>query len=188
MTGPKLSRGVSRLPSPGPSTNCPYGSVDLLAVDEDLLVLHLDGVAGLADHALDEILARVDGVDEDDDVAATRIRELDDALAEDRQPDAVAQLVDQDVVADLQGLEHRARGDLERLHQEGADEERQEERDRERLGILADRGLGLDGRPRHRPRLVVLGLAGDTGTAFRHARHDRGTVGRPPAGGVTLRP
>ena len=62
-----------------------------------------------------------------------------------------------------------------------------QERDRERLGILADGGLRLHGHPRRRPRPVVLGLAGDTGTAF----VTRGMIGngrQAASRGVTLRP
>src|SRR5262249_8125131 len=62
---------------PGALDEMAVGIVHLFAVDVDLLVLDLDRVAGLADHALDEVLARIDRVDEHDDVAATGILELD---------------------------------------------------------------------------------------------------------------
>src|SRR5437667_5907834 len=98
-----------------PVDEVPVRVVDLLVVHVDLFVADLDRVPRLTDDALDEILVRIHRVHEHDDVAAPRIRELHDALAEERQANPVAELVDEDVVADLQRRQHRSRGNLEGL-------------------------------------------------------------------------
>src|SRR5689334_14713382 len=66
--------------------------VDLLVVHVELLVLDLDDVTRLTDHPLDEVLLRIDRVDEDDDVAAPWVGELQHAFADQRNTDAVAEL------------------------------------------------------------------------------------------------
>src|SRR5581483_10970395 len=117
-----------------------------LAVDEELAVAQLDGLALGGDHALDEVLAAILGPDEHDDVAALGLaqpRELAQGALRERnlEPRAVDELVDEDVIADLEGRQHGARRDLERLHHERAQRERKQERRAERLDVLAPRGL-----------------------------------------------
>ena len=48
------------------------------------------------------------------------------------------ELVDEDVVADQQRVHHRARRDGERLHDERADDQREQDGDGDRLDVLAD--------------------------------------------------
>ena len=107
-----------------------------LAVDRELLVLVDDDVAADADHALDEVLRRIHRVAEHDDVAALRVAERDDLLLDDRQPDAVGELVDQDEVADLERRPHRRRRDLERLGHERAQQEHDQQDREEALRVL----------------------------------------------------
>jgi hypothetical protein len=58
--------------------------------------------------------------------------------------DPVGELADQDVVADLKRRLHGARGDLEGLDHEGADEERDEDRDENGLEVFT-KTAALDG-------------------------------------------
>src|SRR5204863_87307 len=99
-------------------------------VDEEFLVLVDDLVAGNADHALDVIERRVLRKAEHHHVASLRLPDIDDLLVDERDPDAVRELVDQDEVPDHQRRHHRARGNLEGLDQEGAKQEN-DEKDRE---------------------------------------------------------
>ena len=91
------------------------------AVEVDDAVAEMDAVAGDADGALDEEEIRLAGLEEDDDVAA-----LDVAIEGERRPlgwRGEGDAVDEDVVADEEGVDHRGRGDLEVLEDEGHDEE-----------------------------------------------------------------
>ena len=91
------------------------------AVEVDDAVAEMDSVAGDADGALDEEEIRLAGLEEDDDVAA-----LDVAIEGEGRPlggRGEGDAVDEDVVADEEGVDHRGRGDLEVLEDEGHDEE-----------------------------------------------------------------
>lgn len=91
------------------------------AVEVDDAVAEVDAVAGDADGALDEEEIRLAGLEEDDDVAA-----LDVAIEGEGCPlsgRGEGDAVDEDVVADEEGVDHRGRGDLEVLEDEGHDEE-----------------------------------------------------------------
>ena len=60
------------------------------------------------------------------DVSPRRLSPLDYHLLKGVwQAQAIEELVDQNMIADLQGRQHRARRDLERLHDEAADEDGQ---------------------------------------------------------------
>src|SRR5574340_212590 len=106
------------------------------AVDGELLVAILDDVAADADHALDEVLRRVERVLEHDDVAALRIGDRDHLAVDDRQPDPVGELVHQDEIADGERRPHRRRRDLERLDDERAQQEHGEQHREERFRVL----------------------------------------------------
>ena len=98
-------------------------------VDDQLPVGQLDVVAGQRDDALDEVGLAVLGELEDGDLAALG------------HPEAVDQLVHEQVVADEQRGDHRPRGDLEGLDDERADDERQPDGDDDRLDVLAESDL-----------------------------------------------
>src|SRR6266496_25353 len=68
------------------------------AIHRELLVLIHDLIAGQPDDALDEILRRIDRIAKDDHVATLRVAEGDDLLLDDRESDAVGELVHQDEV------------------------------------------------------------------------------------------
>ena len=82
-------------------------------VDDGPAVDGLEGVAGQGDHPLDELLRPVLGELEDRHVSALGGR---------ARP-AVAQLVDEDVVADEERRDHRSGRDSERLDDEDAEDE-----------------------------------------------------------------
>src|SRR5688572_27558343 len=98
-----------------------------LAVHRELLVAVFDGVAADADDPLDEILRRIHRVPEHDDIAMLRIAKRDDFPLEDRQPEPVGELVDQDVVADDERGPHRRRRDAERLGEKRPQQEHDQE-------------------------------------------------------------
>src|SRR6267143_363660 len=106
------------------------------AVDEEFLVLVGDLVAGNADHALDVIERRILRKTKHHHVAALGLPDVDDFLVDERDPDAVGELVDQDEIPDYQRRHHRARGNLERLDQERAQQENDENDREETLRIL----------------------------------------------------
>jgi len=121
-------------------------------------------VAGQADHALDVVDVRMLRIDEDHHVAA-----LGGPLPElvhfpgvgERDPQPVAHLVDEDEVADEQRGDHRARGDVEGLEEEGAEEERHQDGAADGLGVLAHRPLAGKGQVLVQGRVEsVAGLDG----------------------------
>jgi hypothetical protein len=93
------------------------------AVEVDDAVAEVDVVAGDADGALDEeqVGGLGLGLEEDDDVAAVDVAVEGKGcpFGGGREGDSI----DEDVVADEQGADHRGRGDLEVLEDEGHDEE-----------------------------------------------------------------
>ena len=106
---------------------------------------HLDDVARQADDALDVVGARVERVLEDDDVAALRLASSRILVFVNGIAEPVGELRDEDVVADLQRRDHRARRDLEGLDDERAQQERDGDRDADRLRVLAHRRLAREG-------------------------------------------
>jgi hypothetical protein len=91
------------------------------AVEVNDAVAEMNSVAGDADGALDEEEIRLAGLEKNDDIAA-----LDIAIEGEGRPlggRGEGDAVDEDVVADEESLDHRGRGDLEVLEDEGHDEE-----------------------------------------------------------------
>src|SRR5712691_1498469 len=111
------------------------------AVDEELLVLVDDLVAGNADHALDVIERRILRKAKHHHIDSLRLSNIDDLLVDERDPDAVGELVDQDEIPDHQRRHHRARGNLERLDQERAQQEHDENDREETLRIFDQPGI-----------------------------------------------
>ena len=113
-----------------------------LAVDVHTLVAHDDVIAGQADQALDVVGRRVGRQAEHDHVAALRLAERDDLGVEHRQAQAVGELVDEDEVAVEQRRHHRVGRDAERLEQERADQQHDQDHREERARVLDDHRLG----------------------------------------------
>ncbi|CAD5254240.1 hypothetical protein BOS5A_200099 [Bosea sp. EC-HK365B] len=130
-------------------------------VDVEDAVDHLDAVAGQADDALDVIGRSVARQLEHGDVAALRLGGPDPALEQRRAERhrvlriAVGVFRDEQVIADQQRRDQRARGDVEGLEQQGADHEGDEQRLDDDLDRLEDAAF-------------VLGLVLDLGVV-RHA-------------------
>ncbi len=68
-------------------------------------------------------------VDKDDDVTPLRILDGDQRLSQERDLDAVDELVYKDVVSDQEGRLHRSRGNLKGLDDKGANEQGEKNRD-----------------------------------------------------------
>src|SRR5262249_17326131 len=100
-----------------------------LVVDVENPLLPLDAVAGWAGEALDEVRAVVVRRFKDDDVTALGLVEEDasrDKWKAERQrmlAVAVGELLNEEEVADEERVFHRAGGNVERLEQEGAENE-----------------------------------------------------------------
>src|SRR5262245_26251494 len=123
--------------------------VHRLAVDIDLLRPYFDRITRHGDHPLDKVLRLVLGKYEHHHVTAIRPGVIDQIFFQERQADAVGELVDQDMVTDLQRRNHRSGGNLERLDDKGPDEQRQDQRHDDRFGVLAESRFAL-----HRSRTV----------------------------------
>ena len=119
--------------------------VEQLAVDADAVGLALgDGLAGQRDDALHQVVDAgavplpVGLGREHDDVAAVQVVQV------------VAELVDQDPVPHLQRRHHRLRRDVERLEQEGLDDDRDDDRDDDQDAPLDEGALRVALRPGRR--------------------------------------
>ena len=138
-------------------------ALDRHVVDMEHAVGDLDAVAGQADHPLDVIGLVVGRQLEDDDVAARRHTGENPPLERDRaefvrlaaETDgeiegisavAIAQLVDEQIIADQQGRDHRSRGNVEWLEEEGADDEGDEQGLENDLDQIPDALFRLVGR------------------------------------------
>jgi hypothetical protein len=114
------------------------GLGERMAVDVDEAVVEAKVVAGEADDALDEVERGVDGVVEDDHVAA-----MDRGGGKERAGavGGCGLFVDQEEVADEEGGLHGFGWDAEGLHAEGDDEDRHHDEVEERLQSSEDAGL-----------------------------------------------
>src|SRR5215210_1449559 len=110
---------------------------DRLAVDVELRVDDLDRVAAHGDAALDEVERRVLRRAEDDDVAALDTAERQQAPLRPGGPGAVDEPVDEEVVADQEGVLHGAARDVEGLDDEGVGEQQEHRGDDQRLEVFA---------------------------------------------------
>lgn len=144
------------------------------AVEDDLAALLAgDGVAADRDDPLDEVLLlggrhEADEAEELlDDIGrgrglalepAARVVEDDDFAALGLGAEPGGQFVDEDPVALLEGVHHRFRGDRERLHQEGLDQQGEYERDADEEGQFLPEGTLLLGGPAGAARRFVVAV------------------------------
>ena len=104
-----------------------------LVVDVEQPLLHLDAIAGQADHALDVVGGVVLGQAEHHDIAARGFGAEDAPRKQGRRQRkrivavAVGIFRDEQIVADQKRRLHRSRGDVEGLEQEGADHQRDQQ-------------------------------------------------------------
>ena len=107
-----------------------------LAVDDELVVLHLDPVPRQSDQALDVVDARVGRIAEHHHVAALRLPDAHHLLVEHRQAQAIGELVDDDEIPIDQGRHHRVRGNPERFEHERAQHQHGQRHGKEAAGIV----------------------------------------------------
>ena len=100
---------------------------------------NFQGFARQPHHALDVVHALIGWVLEHNDVAALGLVQIRDLGVGEGDADRIGELGHEDVIADLQGGDHRARGNLKGLDNEGAQEQRHAEREANRLGVLPGR-------------------------------------------------
>lgn len=97
----------------------------LVAVEEQLLIFQMETVAGDAHSALYVSLADIDGIAEDDDVAA-----FDFTVGKQRASQlagwGVSKFIDQQMVAHQQSVFHRAGRNNKGLNQRGGSEQQQD--------------------------------------------------------------
>jgi hypothetical protein len=113
-----------------------------VAVDEYLAGMETEAVAGQADDALNQMQRGVDGVVEDDDVAA-----MDGGRGKETGRPVFTRhslFVDEEEVTDEECGLHRFGRDAERLGAEGDDEDRDDDEVEERLERGEDAGLVVD--------------------------------------------
>ena len=114
--------------------------VDFDAVDVNLFVNDADAVAGHADDALDVVLFNVEGITENDNIAALD-RLVGQQMPADAAAGGVGQLVDDQMVAGHEGVFHRRSRNDEWL----GDRAGAEHQEHDREGPFRD-GAGQTGR------------------------------------------
>ena len=114
-----------------------------LAVDIEFFVDDFDRLATDGDTALDQVSVGIDWRAEDDDIAGLWVANCGQAKKAnigarhiDRR--TVNKFIGQQIVADQQGVFHRARGNIERLHHARADNQRQTHSDENGRNILSN--------------------------------------------------
>ncbi len=141
-------------------------------VDDEMAVDHLDRVAGQADDPLDPVFARMVRRAEHDHVAARRLADLHDARVQHRQAQPVAPLVDEDEVALDQRRHHGIRRDAERLVQEGAQRQHDDDHREEGARVVDQQRLADDAAGpalrREPPAVEAPDGAGDRGQDHQH--------------------
>ena len=137
------------------------------SVDVHMLVDEPHMISGNGDHALDEVLLGIHGIAKDDDVLP-----LDTVVGHQPVPQSrmsVVRLVDQQVIADQQGLLHRLGRYLERLHNKRNHEDRDHDGAGQRLERVQAGGSGSGCAPRERPAAVGQGCVDfGLGARFTH--------------------
>ena len=119
-----------------------------LAVDGQALVDVGHLVTRQSDDALDVVQRGLGWVTEHHHVATLRFVVVDDFGVDHRQTNAVVEFIDQDQVANMQGRDHGARGNFERLEQKRAQDKHRQDHGEQAC------------RPVQPPRLLQQGLSG----------------------------
>ncbi len=143
-----------------------------ISVDPDLRSGDAHRVARQADQALDEHDRRLRRLAEHDHVAARRLADLHDARVQHRQAQPVAPLVDEDEVALDQRRHHGIRRDAERLVQEGAQRQHDDDHREEGARVVDQQRLADDAAGpalrREPPAVEAPDGAGDRGQDHQH--------------------
>src|SRR5690242_18253272 len=99
-------------------------------------VTHFEGVAGKPNEPLHEVLGRIFGPLEDDDVAILWLPQLRQPPMRERHLGAISQLVHEKKIADEKRPFHTSARNLERLDEERAEKKEEDDRDSEDLEPL----------------------------------------------------
>ena len=113
------------------------GLVKRLAIDIDPLAPNLYLISGQPDDPFDEVPTLIVGVLEHDDVLPAWGPGANDPGIQHRNANAINEFVHQDMIPNLQGGHHGARGDFERLHHEGSNKQGQDDGNGQGLEPLA---------------------------------------------------
>ena len=122
---------------------------DGLAIHGEALVQVGHLIAGHAHHPLDVVQAGLRRIAKDHDIATRRLVAFNDLGVDDRQPDAIGELVHQNQVAHQQGGNHGTGRDLEGLEKERAQKEHRSDHRKQAgspvqpPGLHQDAALGL---------------------------------------------
>jgi hypothetical protein len=108
-----------------------------LSVDKHLFVFYLYPVPLYTDNPFYVILFRVAGILEDHNISSGRLLDWNENTAGKRVPDAVDEFVDQDMIPDQQGRDHRTGRYFEGLDNKGPDEEGKKQGNENGLYILS---------------------------------------------------
>ena len=127
------------------------GFFQRLSINRHLLVVDLHHISGSSNHALDEIFTFIFRKLKDDHISSLGFAEGNQYLVREWNLDPIDELVNQDMISNIQGFDHGAGGDFKSLNHEGPDEEGQNHRNEQCLGILPEGGLLLDRRNRYSP-------------------------------------
>lgn len=113
------------------------------AVQVKFFILHLDGVSRKPHDPFDEIFRLIFREAEDDDVASMRLPDRNQCHVGKGETDSIDEFVHQDMIADVQRRNHRARRNLKRLHDERPDHQCQNDGDDQGFGVLPNRRFQL---------------------------------------------
>jgi hypothetical protein len=101
----------------------PIRVIEQDSVNGDVSSIDLNILSRQTDYSLYVIFVFSLRIDKDDDVTPFRILDGDQRLSQERDLNAVNELVDKDVVSDQEGRLHRSRGNLKGLDDKGANEQ-----------------------------------------------------------------
>ena len=105
---------------------------------------HFDPVPGNPYNPLDKILGGILRIFKNNDIVPLGIYHGDPGSPAQGVFHAIAKFVDQDVIADHQGGNHRTGGDLESLHHKGSDKKCEQQGDHNCLDIFSHHGFFHD--------------------------------------------
>src|SRR5262245_50579745 len=115
----------------------------LLAVDIYFLAADFHRISGDANNSLDKILRTILRKNEDNHVASLDLAKIYKIMAPKGNAYSIGQLVHQNMIAYLQGRNHRPGRYLERLNNKGPYKQSQQQSHADGFRVFAERGLGF---------------------------------------------
>ncbi len=120
------------------------GLVQRFLIHIHLFIKDLHHIPRLPNDPFNEVLTFILRIFENDHVSSFRLAERNQDLIRKGNLDPVDKLIDQDMIPNVQSLDHRTGGNFKGLNHKGPNEERQDNRNDQRLGILSECGFLLD--------------------------------------------